>query len=164
HGSGDELLAGVGRRIRESLPAEDFVGRFGGDEFCVILANARSDREAERAMQRIVEGLSRPVSAGEREFVQGFSAGIALYPDHGRDASTLIHNADLAMYQGKRAGGRGLRVFAPEMNAAARSRLRRENELRDAIAAGAIEVHYQARVDSRDGRVVGAEALARWTH
>src|SRR5690606_27296946 len=93
-----------------------------------------------------------------------FSAGIALYPDHGRDASTLIHNADLAMYQGKRAGGRGLRVFAPEMNAAARSRLRMENELRDAIAAGAIEVHYQARVDSRDGRVVGAEALARWTH
>ena len=68
------------------------------------------------------------------------------------------------MYHGKREGGRALHVFAPEMSAAAQSRLQLEQDLRQAIAAGAIEVHYQPRVDSRDGRIVGAEALARWTH
>ncbi|MDH5835312.1 putative bifunctional diguanylate cyclase/phosphodiesterase [Luteimonas kalidii] len=164
HGSGDELLVGVSRCIRDSLSAGDFVGRFGGDEFCLILFGAGSAGEAEHAMQRVTGGLSRPVQAGGREFLQTFSAGIALYPAHGRDASTLIRNADLAMYQGKRAGGRGLRVFEPDMDAAAHARLRMENDLRDAIAAGAIEVHYQPRVDSRDGSIAGAEALARWTH
>src|SRR5690606_24485054 len=77
---------------------------------------------------------------------------------------TLIRNADMAMYHGKREGGRALRMFAPEMNAAAQSRLQLEQDLHAAIAAGAIDVHYQPRIDSRDGRIVGAEALARWTH
>ncbi|WP_202843173.1 putative bifunctional diguanylate cyclase/phosphodiesterase [Luteimonas saliphila] len=164
HASGDELLVGVGRRIRASLPAHDFVGRFGGDEFCIILADAGGAAEAESAMQRVVDGLARPVEAGGRQFVQRFSAGIAFYPVHGRDASTLIRNADVAMYHGKRAGGRALRMFEPEMNAAAQSSLQMENDLREAIAAGAIDVHYQPRVDSRNGRILGVEALARWTH
>lgn len=164
HGSGDELLVGVSQRIRQSLSAGDFVGRFGGDEFCLILFGAGNAGEAEHAMQRVAACLSQPVRAGGREFLQSFSAGIALYPEHGRDASTLIRHADLAMYQGKRAGGRALRVFEPDMDAAAHARLRMENDLRDAIAADAIEVHYQPRVDSRDGSICGAEALARWTH
>ena len=164
HAFGDEVLVSVGRRIREGLSAGDFVGRFGGDEFCLVLANASDAASAESAMQRVVEAFSQPVKVDGREFLQRFSAGIAFYPEHGKDASTLIRNADVAMYHGKRAGGRTLRLFVPEMNSAAQSRLRMESELRDAIAAGAIDVHYQPRIDSRSGRIMGAEALARWTH
>ncbi len=164
HASGDELLVAVGQRIRQALGPGDVVGRFGGDEFCVLLADAVTEDAATGAMQRIVDALEQPVRAAGREFVQRFSAGVAFYPEHGGDASTLIRNADMAMYHGKREGGRALRMFAPEMNAAAQSRLRLEQDLREAVAAGAIDVHYQPRVDSRDGSIVGAEALARWTH
>lgn len=164
HAFGDELLVSVGRRIREALSTGDFVGRFGGDEFCLILATAGDARSVESAMQRVVDAFSQPIRSGGREFLQRFSAGVAFYPEHGKDASTLIRNADVAMYHGKRAGGRALRLFVPEMNSAAQSRLRMENDLRHAIAAGKIDVHYQPRVDSRNGRIMGAEALARWTH
>jgi diguanylate cyclase (GGDEF)-like protein len=164
HASGDQLLAGVAQRIRACLSDGDFVGRFGGDEFCIILPDAGSADQAGRAMQRIVDGLLQPVQAGGREFLQRFSAGIAFHPEHGADASTLIRNADVAMYHAKRDGGRAHRVFAPEMNVDAQALLQMENDLRAAIAAGAIEVHYQPRVDSRDQRIVGVEALARWTH
>src|SRR5690606_31848579 len=164
HAFGDEVLIGVGQRLRDGLSADDFVGRFGGDEFCIILPGARDAAAALSAMERIVEVFSRPLEAGGRGFLQRFSAGIAFYPAHGEDASALIRSADVAMYHGKRAGGRALRLFAPEMNLAAQARLQMENDLRQAIATGAIDVHYQPRIDSRNGRITGAEALARWTH
>ena len=163
HGVGDALLVAVADRIRANLAPGELVGRFGGDEFCMLLPDAATQALAERAVQRIANALLPPVHAAGREFAQRFSAGIALYPAHGADASTLIRNADVAMYHGKRAGGRALRVFAPAMNDAAHFRLQLEQDLRRAVAEGAIDVHYQPRVDSRDGRIVGAEALARWT-
>src|SRR5690606_24290786 len=105
HASGDALLVAVGERIGDALDPGDLAGRFGGDEFCVLLA-AASEQAAAAAMERIACALERPVRAAGREFVQRFSAGVAFYPDHGRDASTLIRNADMAMYHGKREGGR----------------------------------------------------------
>ena len=105
-----------------------------------------------------------PITAEGIELVVGFTAGIALHPDHGADALQLIHNSDVAMYRGKKAGGGRTEFFEAEMNAAALTRVQLENDLRTAIRAGQLHLHYQPRVDSRNGRIVGAEALARWTH
>src|SRR5690606_23611063 len=132
HASGDEMLVAVGPRTRCSLSPADLAGRCGADEFCVPLPDADTTDAAHRAMQRIVAALARPVQAAGREFVQGFSAGVAFYPEHGRDASTLIRNADVAMYHGKREGGRGVHMFDPAMTAAAQSRLQLEQDLRQA--------------------------------
>ncbi len=163
HAFGDELLASVADRLREAVDGGDFVGRFGGDEFCLMLPRG-SAHALERSIARIREAFARPVDAGGRAVLQRFSAGVALHPEHGADASTLIRNADVAMYHGKRAGGNTVQMFAPEMEQRAGARVQMENALRSALAAGALHVHYQPRIDSRDGRIVGVEALARWTH
>ena len=164
HALGDDILIQSGRRIRQSLPAGDFVGRFGGDEFFLILREATQPAHAARAMERVANAFSRPIVSEQREFLQRFSAGIAFFPTDGEDAETLVHNADVAMYQAKKLGGARSGFFEAEMGAHARARVQMESDLRLAIANGDIGLHYQPRVDSRSGRMVGAEALARWTH
>ncbi len=164
HALGDEILIQSGMRIRHSLPAGDFVGRFGGDEFFLILRDATQPVHATCAMERVANAFSQPIVVEQREFLQRFSAGIAFFPADGEDAQALVHNADIAMYRAKKLGGARSGFFAAEMGAHARARVQMESDLRLAIANGDIELHYQPRVDSRSGRMVGAEALARWTH
>jgi diguanylate cyclase (GGDEF)-like protein len=164
HTLGDRILEQAGERIRQSVGDDDFVARFGGDEFFVILHDVRNAAEAARATARITEAFAAPITAEGIELVVGFSAGIAVHPHHGGDALQLIHNSDVAMYRGKKAGGGRTEFFEEEMNAAALTRVQLENDLRAAIRAGQLQLHYQPRVDSRTGRIVGAEALARWAH
>ncbi|MBC7990081.1 MAG: EAL domain-containing protein [Luteimonas sp.] len=164
HTLGDRILVQAGERIRQSVGSDDFVARFGGDEFFVILHGIRDAAAAARAMAGITAAFAAPITAEGIELVVGFSAGIALHPNHGADALQLIHNSDVAMYRGKKAGGGRAEFFEEEMNAAALTRVQLENDLRAAIRGGQLQLHYQPRVDSRNGRIVGAEALARWTH
>jgi diguanylate cyclase (GGDEF)-like protein len=164
HALGDVILQQAGERIRQGVGAGDFVARFGGDEFFVVLHAIDDPAGAARAATRIAAAFAEPIMAGGVELVVAFSAGIALYPGHGMDSLELIHNADVAMYRGKKAGGGRVEFFEEEMNDVALTRVQLENDLRLAIRSGQLGVHYQPRVDSRDGRMVGAEALARWTH
>lgn len=164
HARGDVMLVHVGERIRQRIARDDFVSRLGGDEFFVIAHDLRDVGDAAAAIARLRSAFATPIVAGGIELMVGFSAGIALYPRHGTDPAQLVHNADLAMYRGKKAGGGRTEFFEEEMNAAALNRVQLENDLRLAIRDGQLHLHYQPRVDSRTGRIVGAEALARWRH
>ena len=164
HGLGDQILVRTAERIRQCIGSADLVARFGGDEFFVLLRDVQSPAEAARATARLSSAFETPLLADGIELVVGFSAGIALYPRHGGDAGELIHNSDVAMYRAKKNGGGRLEFFEAEMNEAALGRVQMENDLRLAIRASALTVHYQPRVDSRSGSIVGAEALVRWLH
>jgi len=164
HAQGDLILVHAGERIRRSIGPEHFLARFGGDEFFVILHDMRSPADAARATAALAAAFEAPIMANGTELVIGFSAGLAMYPQHGVHAHELIHNSDVAMYRAKKSGGGRMEFFEEEMNESALTRVQLENDLRLAIRAGTLEVHYQPRVDSRSACIVGAEALARWTH
>jgi diguanylate cyclase (GGDEF)-like protein len=162
HAFGDELLGEIARRISGAVSPGTFVARLGGDEFFLILPGVTSRADATEAVQRLKSAFDLPVEVGQREFQQKFSMGIAFHPTDGADPATLIRAADMAMYQVKRNGGGDSAFYQATMNTAAQRRLRMENELRAAITDRRIKLHYQPRVDSRSGQVVGLEALARW--
>jgi len=162
HHQGDLVLQEIGRRLHDSLRESDTIARLGGDEFAVLLplTGAAAALEATRALLRIVE---QPLMLEGRSFEAGASVGIALYPEHGDDAVTLLRRADVAMYAAKRTGS-GLAVYKPELDQNSPDRLALMSELRTAIEEDQLALHYQPKMDVRTGRVSGVEALVRWTH
>lgn len=162
HYVGDLLLCEAGHRLRNGVRASDTVGRLGGDEFGVLLPGV--DREgATVAAAKVREMLEEPfVIEGQSLGVEA-SIGIALYPEHGEDALTLLRRADVAMYAAK-TGNLGLAVYGPEQDQNSPARLALLNELHEAIANSQLILHYQPQVSLRTRRVSGAEALIRWHH
>jgi len=162
HGSGDEVLMRVSRRIRGALREMDTVARQGGDEFVVVLAEQPTVESVVGVVERIIEEVAQPVTIDGRELYVTCSIGIALYPNDGGDVTTLLRNADAAMFSAKERGRNSFQFYAPNMNALALERLALEGALRRATEREAFEVHYQPRVDIRSRKIVGMEALVRW--
>ncbi len=164
HDVGDELLRAVARRLTEGLRGEDTVARLGGDEFVVLLEGLPDVNAVATVAAKLAERLSAPLEIGGRALPLAASIGIALHPRDGRDAQTLLKNADTAMYRAKEGGRGGFCFFAAGMNAHALRRLTLENELRRALDQGELEIFYQPQARIADGRLCGAEALVRWRH
>ncbi|MGH8132273.1 MAG: putative bifunctional diguanylate cyclase/phosphodiesterase, partial [Steroidobacteraceae bacterium] len=167
HETGDALLKQVAGRLTAALAyagASARLARVGGDEFIVVLTGRTDVTEAEQAAQRVQSALAAPFVQGGYEFVVTPSIGIALFPEHGADAQTLLKNADLAMYEAKASGRNQFRVYASAINARAVKRLSLEMELRRAFESGKLEVYYQPQYDAHSLRLAGAEALLRWFH
>ncbi|MDO9032811.1 MAG: EAL domain-containing protein [Hydrogenophaga sp.] len=164
HLQGDGLLRSVAQRLRACVRAGDTVARQGGDEFTVLLPDLVNVDDALPIAQKILAELERPFLIDDREFRATASVGIATYPRDGLTAEQLLRNADIAMYQVKSSGRNGGRMFSAEMNTGYAKRLVLEHDLRDAIAQGQFEAHYQPQVSMRQGRVVGVELLIRWRH
>ena len=163
HQNGDLLLQEVGKRLSGSVHEGDTVARLGGDEFTVLLASVPGREAAQRAADRILQALNRPVDLGDVTIDVRASAGIAISPEHGRDPDTLLQRADVAMYLAKAAHS-GFEIYAPERDQYSAQRLALVAELRNAIERGELGVHYQPKAELRTGRVVGMEALVRWYH
>jgi diguanylate cyclase (GGDEF)-like protein len=160
HHAGDLFLAEVGERLRCDAQAGELVARLGGDEFAVI-----SDTpDAARRAQRLVDLLAQPHMIYGRMVSPGASVGLAVYPQDAADAGDLQRFADMALYRVKLKGGRRWSAFDAELRDENTRRRTLEAELRRAIPAGEIEPWFQPVVDSRDGRIVGVEVLARWRH
>ena len=164
HQTGDALLKQVAQRLQRGIGDAGLVGRLGGDEFQVILpGEARRDQLAALAND-VIAALSQPYFIDGSSITIGCSIGIAIAPDHGRDAETLVRNADLALYAAK-ADGRGIhRFFREELLVGAQSRKQLEDDLRNALAHDQLYVAYQPVVSTRTERIVGYEALVRWNH
>jgi diguanylate cyclase (GGDEF)-like protein len=164
HQTGDALLKIVAQRLERTVGQQGLVGRLGGDEFQVILSRYNNHAELKALADSIIYALSQPYFIGGSTITIGCSIGIAMAPDHARDAETLVRNSDLALYAAK-AGGRGnRRFFQEELLTQARSRKAMEDDLRMALERGEFSLVYQPVVSTADAQVVGYEALLRWDH
>ncbi len=176
HAVGDDLLRIIAQRLTRVLrldpaaptPAgrqqECDVCRRGGDEFIVLLNGVASEADAGRVAQRVLEALVQPVSLGaQRVFVSG-SIGVVFYPRDGDDLTTLLMNADVAMYEAKAQGRNRFSFYREALRAATATRLLLENDLRQAVESQEFMLHYQPQVDVRTGAITGVEALLRWNH
>ncbi len=162
HDHGDRLLQQVAERMSAVTRGSDLIARLGGDEFAVLLPTASEDG-ARQAAQRLSDALTTPIVLGERKVEVGASIGIALYPEHGEDAVTLLRHADVAMYEAKRSGLE-CALYDPEADRHDPAQLSLVAELRQGIARGDLRLHYQPVMTMNDGSLLNLEALVRWQH
>jgi diguanylate cyclase (GGDEF)-like protein len=162
HQAGDQLLIQVGVRLSEQVRAGDLLVRLGGDEFAVLLEEAGHD-QALGVAKKLRAALARPFTVEDVRLHSSASVGIALFPDHGTDLSTLLRKADIAMYKAK-TSGRGHHVYSSFDDADAAGRLKTVEELRTALTNEQMVVHFQPKIDLSTSDVHGVEALVRWDH
>ncbi|MFW6093080.1 MAG: putative bifunctional diguanylate cyclase/phosphodiesterase [Pseudomonadota bacterium] len=164
HSMGDRLLKAVANRLQSCLRSGDTLARFGGDEFMLLLPEVRTRDDVVVIAEKILERLSAPFNIDGHDLFVGASIGIAMYPEAGDAEETLIQNADIAMYHVKGRRKNGYQFFAEDMNHQFSTRLTMERELRNALAASELMVHYQPQIALGSGEIVGVEALVRWNH
>ncbi len=162
HDVGDELLKTIAQRLQEALRETDFVARLSGDEFCILVDNVTDEYTSADVAIRSLHEINRPVTLGIQEIRPRCSIGIAHYPEDGSDLQALLKAADSAMYAAKEAGKHRYAFYQPELTLQAEKRLELEQELRQAIEKGELELHYQPQIALHSGKVVGVEALVRW--
>jgi diguanylate cyclase (GGDEF)-like protein/PAS domain S-box-containing protein len=162
HDVGDELLRQVARRLSECVRVEDTIARQGGDEFIVLLDSLEDGRGASLVAQKILNSLRLPFTLGGTEQHVSGSVGIALFPEDGRDAQTLMKNADTAMFHGKGLGKNTYQYFTAQMNIAVKRRMTLESALRRAVLQKNFVLHYQPQIDLESGEIIAVEALVRW--
>ncbi len=168
HDMGDMLLKQVTQRLGSCIREGDTVARLGGDEFMVMLVDLSAQpmdaaAETEAVGEKILAALNQPFQLGSYVHRCTASVGATLFSDHQQATDELMKQADIAMYQAKKAGRNTLRFFDPKMQENISARVTLEDELRRAIERQQFQLHYQIQVD-RDLRPFGAEALIRWLH
>jgi diguanylate cyclase (GGDEF)-like protein/PAS domain S-box-containing protein len=164
HDKGDVLLRAVSERLKTAVRDVDTVARLGGDEFVVMLENITDTDYVLQVAKELLRVVCQPVNLDGNIVSVSTSIGASLYPSDGESASTLLKNADLAMYAAKDFGLGQFRLYSPDMNLKAVTRLMRENNLRHALAQSQLTLHYQPRIDITLNEIVGVEALVRWDH
>src|SRR5580698_1305681 len=165
HLAGDQLLSEVARRLQSTVRDTDVLARLGGDEFAIIQEGAADQHEGAVALAlRIIEAISAPFGLNGQEVAVGTSIGIALAPENGVEPDELLKRADLALYTVKSSGRNDYCLFRNEMLEIVHTQQSAERELREAIAQGQFELHYQPVVDIKTRELVGVESLVRWRH
>jgi diguanylate cyclase (GGDEF)-like protein len=165
HLAGDQLLSEVARRLQSTVRETDVLARLGGDEFAVIQEVGADQREGAVALAlRIIEAISAPFGLNGHEAQVGTSIGIAMAPENGVEPDELLKRADLALYNVKSRGRNDFCLFRDEMLEIVNTQQSAERELREAIAQGQFELHYQPVVDIKARQLIGVETLVRWRH
>jgi diguanylate cyclase (GGDEF)-like protein len=177
HEAGDELLIQISHRLKNRLrqadivvdqaevsAVEQLISRRGGDEFNAILTNLKAPHDAAIVAERIIQDLNEPFYLSQSEIHVGASIGVAIFPDDGPDADTLLRNADLAMYEAKAKGKNSYHIFTSAINEQVHQRLALENSLQVAMVQSQFRLFYQPKISLTDMTPVGFEALVRWKH
>ncbi|HEX5355066.1 MAG TPA: EAL domain-containing protein [Aquabacterium sp.] len=176
YAQGDTVLRLISARLKASIRTSDLametrppnhesmLSRVGANAFTLLLVDIADEKQATLVADRLLKAIAEPIAIDEHELVLTASIGIALYPRDAADAEGLTRCAEQAAYAAKSAGRAQHRFFDEAMNVRASARLARESDLRHAITAGQLRLHYQAKVDAGTGRITGAEALVRWQH
>jgi diguanylate cyclase (GGDEF)-like protein len=163
HAAGDTLIVAVAERLQRTLAPEDFLSRFGGDEFAV-LRRASGPEAVEDLAARLRAAFEESFDVYGQHIRMTASVGIAMAPDHGFSPQELMRHADIALYEGKKQGRDRAMVFCAEMAAEVEQRREVELELEAALQAGKLYLHYQPVISCAQNRVSGVEALLRWDH
>ena len=164
HESGDFLLVEIGKALRDCLRPADFLARFGGDEFLVMVPQMDNFDDIRGIVERLMDSFEKPFVVKGQEFHMSPSTGIAVYPHDGKDAETLIINADLAMYKSKERGKNQYTFCSDKLKEETVRRIKLTEDLHSALARQELKLHYQPQVCAISKHIIGVEALLRWDH
>ena len=164
HTVGDALLRVVAMRLKTHVREGDVIARVGGDEFTLVLQELKKKEDIATIAQKVLRAIAEPVDVDGHRLYVTTSIGVAVYPDDGHDAETLLKNADNAMYRAKSEGRNSYEMSTEEMSRGMQERLTLENGLHQAMERSEFDVYYQPQIDITSMRIVGMEALLRWRH
>ncbi|WP_158590465.1 putative bifunctional diguanylate cyclase/phosphodiesterase [Noviherbaspirillum cavernae] len=164
HDIGDMLLRAIAERLSQCVREEDTVARIGGDEFLIVLPDIDRGEQAAAVAEKILAATARPFILKEQQIYSTISIGISVFPDDGKETQELIKHADTALYQAKGQGRDRYQFFTRELNLQIIRSTNIERQLRHAIENDALSLWYQPQIDTKEGRLIGAEALLRWRH
>ncbi|MCD6259725.1 MAG: EAL domain-containing protein [Helicobacteraceae bacterium] len=163
HDIGDELLISIAKRLSHQLRDTDTVARIGGDEFNLLIEDIQNYEDVEAICMKLMDEFHTPFECNDHQIHTTISMGIALFPEDGKDSTTLIKNADLAMYQAKDSGRNQFRFYSQELSSFIEKRLEMISALKSAIASGdEFSLQYQPKINSKTERICAIEALVRW--
>jgi len=164
HKVGDALLIEISKRFTSQVRPDDMVGRYGGDEFIILLTDITDAIQLKNKLQQLNETARESFTFGDKKISVSTSIGIALYPEHGENADLLISNADTAMYLAKSMGKSAFQFYSESLNLAMKRNLLIEHHLRHALAKNELEVYYQPLIELTTEKPIGAEALLRFNN
>lgn len=164
HRAGDQLLETVTTRLRALLRKDDVIGRYGGDEFIIVMRGGADDTLSLALLERIMAAVCEPVDFEGYSLSVTCSLGVASFPEDADDARALLERADAAMYRAKEGGRNVCQLYNEEIHARIVERLKIESALAQALERNEFFVLYQPQVDAGSGEVIGAETLLRWRH
>ncbi len=164
HRAGDQVLTGISQRLRTALRSNDMLGRYGGDEFIVILRGGPEAEMSSETLERIMHAVAEPVKVDGHTMRVNCSVGVAVFPQDVDTPEQLMERADAAMYRAKQGGRNRCQFFNEEIHEQLVERTRIETELASALQRDEFFLQYQPQIDLRTGEVIGAEALLRWQH